>query len=78
MVLTWWVPLNGICWRRIPSLPVTPASMATVLPTPAGSNEKLAHSEVVSISSGYHCAAYIRLIRKLAGLNLSINGTLRL
>jgi hypothetical protein len=52
--------------------------MATVPPTPAGSNEKLAHNEVVSISNLYHCAACIRLIRKLAGLSLSINGTLRL
>jgi hypothetical protein len=52
--------------------------MATVHPTPAASNEKLAHNELVSISSIDHCAAYIRLIRKLAGLSLSMNRTLRL
>jgi hypothetical protein len=48
-----------------------PALMDTVHPTPAASNEKLAHNEVVSISSTNHCAAYIRLLGKLAGISLN-------
>ena len=66
MEVPWWISLDGNFWHRIPSLLVT-SLMDTVHPKPAASNERLAHNEMVFISIVDHCAAYIRLMRELAG-----------